>query len=328
MYTIDKIVKIVEDSKDIQGREVFIQGHNFPDADAIASAYGMKMLLNHRGIDSDIIYVGKIEKLTISRMIETLDIKIILDEDEERLSEDDYIIIVDAQKFNSNIKDCTGDEVICIDHHPVSNTPEYKFHDIRPDVGACSSIIASYFFEAGIVPDKITATALIYGIKMDTLDLRRGTSAFDVEMFSRLFPLADSEILRLMQSNTMKFDDLTAYGEAIKNIQIFDNVGIARLDVHCPDGLLGEISDFILDLNEVRLCVVYVVRENGVKLSVRSEIPAISAGAAVETALDGIGAGGGHAEMAGGFIPYENVKLIENLDDEIRGRFLRVFSLE
>ena len=307
----------------VHGHEVFIQGHNFPDADSLASAYGMKRLLDHKGIDSDIIYVGMIEKFTISRMLDVLGIEITLDEHEDRLTEDDHIIIVDAQKFNSNIKDCTGDEVVCIDHHPVTNEPEYLFCDIRPDVGACSSIIASYFFEAGITPDQKTATALVYGIKMDTLDLKRGAGKFDVEMFSRLFPLADTEILTQMQSNSMKFDDLMAFGEAIKNIQVYENIGISRLDVRCSDGLIAEISDFILDLNEVELCAVYAIRENGIKISVRSELKDIKAGIAIARALEGIGTGGGHDEMAGGFIPIANVT--EHLDDEMRVRFLKAF---
>jgi len=318
MTSIDRIADIV------RGHEVFIQGHNFPDADSLASAYGMKVLLGHKGIDSDIIYVGMVEKFTISRMLEVLNISITLDEDEPRLTEDDQIIIVDAQKFNSNIKDCIGDEVVCIDHHPITNKPNYKFYDIRPDVGACSSIIASYFKEADITPDTKTATALIYGIKMDTLALRRGATMFDVEMFSFLFPFADASILSQLQSNTMMFDDLTAYGEAIRNIKVFNNIGIARLDVRCSDGLIAEISDFILNLHEVELCVVYAMRCNGVKISVRSELADVKAGVAIAEALIDIGSGGGHDEMAGGFVPVSNIT--EQFDDELQMRFLKVFG--
>jgi len=318
MTAIDRIADIV------RGNEVFIQGHNFPDADSIGSAYGLKRLLEHKDIDSDILYVGMIEKFTISRMLEVLGIEIKLDEHEPRLTEDDHIIIVDAQKNNSNIKDITGEEVVCIDHHPIMNDTDYMFYDIRPDVGACCSIVASYFFEAGINPDKKTATALIYGIKMDTLGLKRGASVFDIEMFSRLFPLADTDTLRQLQSNSMKFDDLTAYGEAISNIKVYDNIGFARLDVRCSDGLIAEISDFILDLHEIELCVVYAMRCNGVKISIRSELQNVKAGIVVANALDGIGTGGGHAEMAGGFIPISNVT--DQIDDEIRVRFLKAFG--
>ena len=316
--SIDRIAEIVK------GREVFIQGHNFPDADSIASAYGMQRLLEYKGVKSDIIYVGLIEKFSISRMLEVLDIEITLDENEERLTEDDAIVIVDAQKFNSNIKDCVGEELVCVDHHPVMNEPNYMFTDIRPDVGACSSMIASYFFEAGITPDIKTATALVYGIKMDTLDLKRGANQLDVEMYSRLYPLVDLEILAQLYTNTMIYEDLMAFGEAIKNIQIYDNIGIARLDIRCSDGIIAEISDFILGLLEVELCVVYAIRSNGIKMSVRSEVKGIKAGEVIQNAIEDIGSGGGHDEMAGGFIPIANVSA--QLDDDMRMRFIKAFS--
>ena len=317
MNAIDRIADIV------RGHEIFIQGHNFPDADSIASAYGLKRLLAHKGIDSEIIFVGMIERLTISRMLEVFSIGVTLDEKEARLTEDDHIIIVDAQKYNSNIKDCVGKEVVCIDHHPITIEPDYLFADIRPDVGACSSIIASYFFEAGIDPDRNTAAALLYGIKMDTLDFRRGASSFDVDMFNRLYPFADANLITELQTNTMTFGDLMAFGEAIKNIRIFENIGFARLDIDCPDGLIAEISDFILGLLEVELCTVYAMRSGGIKLSVRSELQQVKAGQVVAAALEGIGSGGGHAEMAGGFIPAANVT--DHIDNEIQMRFIQAF---
>ena len=39
------------------------------------------------------------------------------------LTDEDEVILVDAQKGNSNIVDITGDEIICIDHHPESLIP-------------------------------------------------------------------------------------------------------------------------------------------------------------------------------------------------------------
>ncbi len=55
------------------------------------------------------------------------------------------------------------------------------------------------------------------------------------------------------------------------------------------------------------MCVVYAMRNNGVKVSLRSELKNVKAGTAIAEALDGMGSGGGHASMAGGFIPIDNV---------------------
>ena len=57
---------------------------------------------------------------------------------------------MDAQKFNANVVDIRGEEIVSIDHHPTFIPATYRFSDIRPDVGSCAAIIASYFFENDI----------------------------------------------------------------------------------------------------------------------------------------------------------------------------------
>ena len=141
------------------GRRVFIQTHNYPDADALGSAYGLQYLLSTLGVDAGIIYVGKIDKFNTQQMIKLLGIKLI-PADEVGLAEQDAIIVVDAQKYNSNIRDCVGDEIACIDHHEILHQPNYPFCDIREEVGACCSIIASYFLELGIDIPVQHATAI------------------------------------------------------------------------------------------------------------------------------------------------------------------------
>lgn len=65
----------------------------------------------------------------------------------------------------------------------------------------------------------------------------------------------------------------------------------------------GNVTDFILALIEVEVAIVFSYREDGIKISVRSEDPHIHAGNLIHGALAEVGSGGGHATMAGGFIP-------------------------
>ena len=58
-------------------RHVFIQTHNFPDPDAIASAYGLQYLLHSRGLESTVIYKGKVEHGSSNAMVKKLGIEII-----------------------------------------------------------------------------------------------------------------------------------------------------------------------------------------------------------------------------------------------------------
>lgn len=310
-----------------EGKYVYIQTHNFPDPDAIASAFGLQRLLELFDISSALCYDGRLDKLSASRMLEAFQIQMYAYEQlRPSLSEEDYIICVDAQKHAGNITDFVGDEVACIDHHPTFVPAEYRYQDIR-QTGACATIIAQYFQQLGRNPDQAVATALLYGLKMDTLQFTRGVTELDIEMFRFLFPLCDQDALMRLERNNMEFSDLKAYGAAIENIEIYDKVGISNIAFPCPDALIAILSDFILALQEVEVAVVFCHREDGIKFSVRSEDTAIHAGHLIHSALQGYGDGGGHAEMAGGMIRKENVHLLGKYPkDTIREFFLRALS--
>ena len=309
---------------------VYIQTHNFPDPDAIASAYGLSELLKRHGISSSICYKGKIERYSTNGFVQKLGIEL-TDLKTIDMKPDDEIILVDSQKGNSNIVDADGNEIICIDHHPTfeaENAAGYRYADIRPEVGACASIIAQYYYDCNEKMDVSVATALFIAIKSDTMGLSRGVSQLDVDMCQKLFGECDLSIVQSLQHCSLKFDDLKAYANAINSIQVFDNISFANTGYNCPEALIATISDFMLDLIEVDFSVVYSIRDDGIRLSVRS-MGTMDAGKITNVALRGIGSGGGHAAMAGGFMPFEDSIDSINIGTVIgmlQERFLSVVS--
>ena len=321
MSDFKKLVKLCE------GRRVYIQTHNFPDPDAIASAYGLQKLLRIYGITSKMCYDGRIDKLSASKMLKKFQIDMLPYESLlPDMRKEDYIICVDSQKHGGNVTDFVGDEVACIDHHPTFTEMEYQYKDIRI-VGSCATLIAEYYKKLGHVPEPDVATALLYGLKMDTLQFTRGVTDLDIQMFEFLFAHCDKEMLLCLENNNMEFNDLKAYGAAIESIELYGNIGFAWIPFSCPDALIAILSDFILALVEVEVAVVSSCREDGIKISVRSEISGVHAGNATHAALKGIGDGGGHAPMAGGLIKKENVPLLGAYPREfIRDLFLKVLG--
>lgn len=321
-----EIMKLIDICK---GRTVYLQTHNFPDPDAIASAFGLQKLLGQFEIPAIICYAGKIDKLSAAKMLDAFGIEMYpYDELKGKMQESDYIICVDSQKNAGNITDFIGNEVASIDHHPVFVQMEYLYQDIRM-TGACATLIAEYFRRCGITPDSDTATALLYGLKMDTLQFSRGVTALDIEMFGYLHPLCNYEKLTSLERNNMEYTDLRAYGAAIETIDLFDHVGFSFISFSCPDALIGILSDFILSLHEVMVAVVSSVRADGIKLSVRSENKNVHAGELIREALQGVGDGGGHAAMAGGLIKKDNVALLgASPEIKIHELFLNVLDKE
>ena len=317
MHDIKKLAKLC------QGHPVYIQTHNFPDPDAIASAYGLQQLLRIYGIEAELCYDGRIDQLSASKLLDACHIRMSPYENLMKyMHETDKIICVDTQKYGGNATDLTGDEFACIDHHPTFVPVDYQYQDIRI-TGACATLIAEYYALSENTPDSDTATALLYGIKMDTLQFTRGVTELDIKMFGYLFPFCDQEKLSDLERNNMEFSDLKAYGAAIESIQLYNKVGFSCIPFSCPDALIAILSDFILALIEVEVAVVFSFREDGAKLSVRSEDPRIHAGDLLHRALEGIGNGGGHAVMGGGFIPKERLEEMGQYPaDAIRNLFL------
>lgn len=308
-----------------RGRHVYIQTHNFPDPDAIASAFGLQGLLSrYEDIQTTLCYDGEIDKLSALKMLDAFQIRMHpYAQLRERMTAEDYIVCVDTQKHGGNVTDLAGEEVACIDHHPTFAAVEYRYKDIRI-LGACATIITQYYQQLCRQPDRDTATALLYGLKMDTLQFTRGVTKADIDAFSYLLPLCDQEKLTRLERNNLEFQDLKAYGAAIESIEIYGTVGFSSIPFPCPDAMIGILADFILSLDEVEVAIVYAHREDGIKFSIRSEDPRVHAGEVIHRALKEWGNGGGHAAMAGGLIHRDKIHLLGfHPQNVIRETFLR-----
>ena len=171
-------------------------------------------------------------------MVKKLGIEIIEYSDMTEMSQDAEIILVDSQKGNANIIDMPGNEVVCIDHHPIFGKSQYTFSDIRPEVGACASMIAQYIFDEGLqIPGNI-ATALLYGIRIDTAGLSRGMSNLDLDMFYKLFNLADRKKIAELDNSTLRQTDLLAYSSAINSIKHMEKHHMPIPDITVQNRLL------------------------------------------------------------------------------------------
>lgn len=302
--------------------KTYIQAHDFPDPDAVGAAYGLQKLLSALGVKAGIVFNGKVDKLGVRKMTDLLGIDMLdYSECKSEMSESDAVVLVDCQKNGGNVLDITGDEIVCIDHHPASTDLSRYAITYHRVTGSCCTLVSELYREAGIAPGPKAAAGLLFGLKSDTADFSRGVTIADVEAYGYLFQYADKEIMAELEKNAIEFSDLRAYGEAIKNVQVYGRAGFAGLDFPCPDALIALVADFLLDIEEIDVAVVWSWREGGAKFSIRSEDRNVDAGVLAREALKDLGNGGGHAGMAGGFVPMpaSNKNRFENL---IRERFL------
>ncbi len=315
MTKLDELVDLLKKAPD----EVFIQPHNVPDPDAIASSFGLQHLLKIRGIEAQIVYENEIEKANSSKMLELFGIQLSLASEVATLGKEDWTVLVDVQKGNSNVTDLVTDEVAVIDHHEYMGKNGYKLEDVRPEVGACSTIIAQYFIENSIEIPRNIATALLYGIFMDTDNLTRGVSELDINMFYQLYSISDISLITELKGNQISREDLQDYAKAFKTVEVYGELGFLYLD-NGNDSLLGASSDIVITIAGVNIVVAYAPRENGIKFSTRSINKNIKANDLVRYILEGRGFGGGHNSMAGGFLPMDSLESNKSLHTFVRHR--------
>lgn len=286
---------------------IFIQTHNFPDPDAMGSAHALRELLAHYGIYSQICHSGEIESIGLRYILDAYQIPRLEACELEDIKEEDKIILVDGQKFNTNMTDLPGVEIGCIDHHPLNRKAciiaSYEYLDVRP-VGACASIITDYYSQLGIPISQQAATMLLYGLQIDTGNFQRGVTPLDIAAFNTLFHSADQDMLKSLSGKNLRSEDLKAFGVAIKDIRISSGLGIVKIPFSCPDYLVARVADFILSLNEVDTSIVYSQSGKGFKFSARTLDNNVHCGQMLKEVLASLGgSGGGHNQMAGGFIP-------------------------
>lgn len=299
--------------------QIFIQPHDAPDPDAIASAFGLQYLLSRHGLQARIIYGREYEKVDARRMVELLGIELSMAAEVSSLDSEDWIIIVDGQRGNTNMADLHCVEVAAIDHHPRRPDASYQFLDIRPGTGSCSAIIADYFFENSETPPRLVATALLYGIFIDTDCMTRGVTDLDGLMFYRLYSFAEPEILRRLRSSQLTPADLATYADAFRTVEIFGRLAFLRL-ADADDSLIGAANDIVLSLDQIDASIAYSVRPDGVKVSVRCKVDDIHGDDLARSIAGDMGFGGGHVHMAGGFIPADRVPRDQSIDTIIRHR--------
>jgi phosphoglycolate phosphatase len=283
-------------------QKVYIQTHNHPDADAIASAWGMKKLVEKLGKEAEIIFFGNhLFKPNIDNLVNQYRIKMTVIGEGFAIGPDELLIVVDGQYGTGNVCRVTAQNIIAVDHHLVELNGDELYRDIQPKIGACTTLIYGYLKEYDVPIDQSLATILYYGIFMDTDMFTGKMTTLDHEARRELEESYDKKTVDRLRLSSMSFDDLRIYANGILKTERYNDIIFSYIE-ECDDNLLGHISDLLSEINGIQIVVIYSPRNSGYKLSVRSYHEFITAEELVKELINGIGSGGGHLNKAGGFI--------------------------
>lgn len=282
--------------------DIVIQCHDFPDADAVASGFGVYRYLTANGKKVRLVYSGaqKISKPNMLIMIEQLDIPL------EYISSLDHepqlLITVDCIFGESNVRRLDAQNIAVIDHH-IRGSSLPRLSEVRSSYGSCSTIIAKMLEEEkyDINADEKLSTALYYGLFMDTNAFSELGHPADKDL--RDFADFDRQIIATLRNSNLTYQEMEIAGEALNHCNYYPEYNAAIVEARpCDPNILGFISDLLLQVNTVDHCIVYCRLNAGCKLSVRSCTNKINAAELAKYITANVGNGGGHFSKAGGFI--------------------------
>ena len=289
-----------------EGEKIHILLQHDPDPDAIGSALALRELLGRNRATTPIVTFGGITRPENLAMIRLLDIQV------EKISYNDLhkdsarLALVDVQPpyFGATL----GRVDLVVDHHPKRTNFKARFADLRSGYGSTATIFTEYLRAAAMEPSQRLATALLYGIKTDTLFLERGSNLADLSAFNFLYPIANKAMITRIERQALPREDLEAMGRALSRLQVDSGVAVIHLGEVNREDVIPQMAEFCLQIEGADWSVVSGLVNDRVVICVRNVGYVKSAGDIMKKLYDDIGSAGGHRAMAKAVVPLDRFK--------------------
>lgn len=246
---------------------------DFPDPDALSSAWAYALIAQQFEIDCDIVYGGTLSHQENIALVKLTNLPVQRWPFEAAKKKDfsnyDGCVFLDSQgttsQLTSLVLDAKVPVIVLIDHHSLQQQDfKPEFVDIRPQIKATATILVQYI-QAGLVEfdgNNIThvncATALMHGLRADTNHLRQaGREEFLAAAYLSQF--YDSALLDAVLRASRSKRVMDVIERALSNRKIQDNVsisGVGYLRANDRDAI-PQAADFLLTEENVHTAVVY-----------------------------------------------------------------------
>ncbi|MDY0094802.1 MAG: bifunctional oligoribonuclease/PAP phosphatase NrnA [Candidatus Vecturithrix sp.] len=317
-----KIKKLNDVLEAHRGETHIIAIQDFPDPDAIASAFVHQLICLSYDIEVDIVYGGRISHQQNIALVKLLNIGLIRYSESFDFSRYQGSVFIDNQGattiLTKKLENYSIKPIIVVDHHERGGLLNPEFADIRK-IGATATIYTSYLRHGMLELDKSDslhsrcATALMHGIRSDTNDFIRAKE-HDLLAASYLSNYYNPNLLSeiVNQARSKKVMDIIE--KALANRVIKDNYsvsGIGYLRQEDRDAI-SQAADFLLTEENVHTVIVYgiVLNDNQEELlsgSFRTSKLTIDADTFIKETFgkseNGDYFGGGKQEAAGFSVP-------------------------
>ena len=260
-----------------RGEKQIIVIQDFPDPDALSSAWAYQLMAANYDISCDIVYGGTLshqENITLVRLT-GIPAKKYLNNifQNQDLSVYQGCVLIDSQGTNSQlysiVKKAAIPLIVAIDHHSKQGELEAEFIDLRPQTRATATILTQYI-QAGMLDFDSSnenhvkcATALMHGLRSDTNRLMQAKEE-DFLAAAYLSRFYDSQLLNAVLQSARSRRVMNVIERALRNRIIKKNFSISGVGYLRYDDrdAIPQAADFLVTEEDIHTAVVYGIVHN------------------------------------------------------------------
>lgn len=267
----DAFAKVLESHR---GDSQLVILQDFPDPDALSSAWAYKLIAEQYDIQCEILYAGTLSHQENIALVKLTNLPV------QRwacqspktkgkdLSAYQGCVLVDNQGTTSQLLPILQAAdipiTVVIDHHSLQEGVEAEFTDVRPNTRATATILTQYLqaglleFDSNVSEHVNCATALMHGLRSDTNFLKQAQEE-DFLAAAYLSRFYDSQLLNTVLQSSRSKQVMDVIESALKNRSVYNNVTIAGVGFLRYDNrdAIPQAADFLVTEDNVHTAVVY-----------------------------------------------------------------------
>ena len=260
-----------------RGEKQIVVIQDFPDPDALSSAWTYKLIAANYEISCDIVYGGTLshqENIALVRLTGLPATRI----DSNQLKDKDWSayqgsVLIDSQGTNSqlySVVEAAGIPlIVTIDHHSKQKDLDSEFVDLRPQTRATATILTQYIQEGMLELDTSNenhvkcATTLMHGLRSDTNRLMQAKEE-DFLAAAYLSRFYDSQLLNAVLQSARSRRVMDVIERALRNRIIKKNFSISGVGYLRYDDrdAIPQAADFLVTEEDIHTAVVYGIVHN------------------------------------------------------------------
>ncbi len=311
--------------EDFEGKLAIVLQDN-PDPDSISAGIGLQSYSEPLGVESDLIYSGRIGHQQNRALVNTLKAKMLRASEIDFEDYEAYALVDVSTHGNCSLPEDISPTII-IDHHAYtsSRAKAEGFEDII-NVGATATIIANYLKYSGLEVDEELATALTFAILTDTMNFTRGATSLDFSTLEYLLPMISNELLQTFQSPPLSADTLEVIRKSIRSSRVKGGYLIANVGEVNDRDAIAQAADYLLRREGTLTTLIYGIEGDWVYVSGRTKDVRLHIGKTMEELYGNLGSAGGHPTAGGGRIPLDAFDVSKDNKQALRGAIDRAIG--